>query len=563
MSDANKTSEFQNAVTHSDDASETIDTWQRHLSTGTRSSTHVLSEVKNLRIPGLTVIWHTNPYRIGEFCAFTKLAPGASVEVSRKEPNFISLPSGEQRPMADPHISRGPIRFHLIDNGGIRIDRRASSTKVEANGVALETESCFCRDELAAGVVLLLAKRIVCLLHLMEPPVMAPPEDLGLIGQNSELLRVKRDILKIADLPGPLLITGESGTGKELVAHAIHRNGARSDKPFFSVNMGAIPPTLAASELFGAKKGAFSGADQSRSGFFQRAHTGTLFLDEVGETAREAQVMLLRALETGEVQQVGADRFQQVDVRVIAATDANLKAAVETDGFKAPLLHRLAGYEIALPPLRERREDIGRLLFYFLQKELEASGQAPLVDPGPYGTPWLPAKLVSQLALYPWPGNVRQLANVARQLVIDSQGHTVAQVSNKIEKLVDSAGAAEHAPALSDQSDPDHNPNPNTKASGPSLAYREPCDVDQDEMLSALRKHRWNLKRAADELRISRPSLYSLIDNCDQVRKAGELTREEIEQSYEQCGGNINAMVDELMVSKRGLMMRMKELGMR
>jgi two-component system nitrogen regulation response regulator GlnG len=530
--------------------------WQEHLGVDTRSSTNVLSNTKELEIPGLTILWHTNPFRIGETMAFSRLSKQEPVLLSRLEPNFKSIEDGQSRPLADPHMSRKPIKFIPVENGALKIDLEDSTTALEANNIPVETQITFEKKDLKQGVVLLVAKRIALLLHLMEPPA-REPMDLGLVGQSRAIIRVKREILKVAGLSNPVLLKGESGTGKELVARAIHQIGSRRDKPFFSINMGAIPPNLAASELFGAKKGSYSGADINRLGFFQRADTGTLLLDEIGVTSQEIQVMLLRALETGEIQQVGAEKPQKVDVRVVAATDVDLEEAVENGAFKAPLLHRLATFEIRMPPLRERREDIGRLLINFIQNELEMCSEKKLLDPGPYGKPWLPAELVSRLAVNDWPGNVRQLRNVARQLVINSQGHSEAQIDERIERL---AGAASQA-KRGQQSKTDTKLK--SKFGRGEASYREPWQVHEDELLKALRENRWNLKRAADMLGISRPSLYALIDACPKVRKAGDLTREEIESAIERCVGNIEAMVDSLKVSKRGLKMRMKELGMR
>ncbi|MCP4599392.1 MAG: sigma-54-dependent Fis family transcriptional regulator [Proteobacteria bacterium] len=531
-----------------------LDSWQDYLDVSTRSCTLTLDDLKNVQVPGLTVLWHTNPYRIGETHAFTTLAADEPVLLSRLGPDFVALGKGVPRPLADPHLSREPIRFALMNSGDIAIERGKSNTTVEVNGAPVATRAEFDIKELKQGVVLLLAKRIVLLFHMLEPPVKTPP-DLGLVGQSRTLVRAKQQILKVAKLESPVLLRGESGTGKELAARAIYETGSRSTKPFFCINMGAIPPNLAASELFGAKRGAYSGADRNRSGFFQRADTGTLFLDEIGETSQEAQVMLLRVLESGEIQPVGAEKPQKVDVRVIAATDIDLEKASQNDRFKAPLFHRLAGFEIALPPLRERREDIGRLLFHFVQEEMEACGDKRLLDPGPYGKSWLPADLMSRLALCDWPGNVRQLRNLARQLVINSQGHEEAQVDEKIEQLANSAAKVlSNSP---DSADGSRKSSPSAEAA----SYREPWEVREKELLQALRKSRWNLKQASDILGISRSSLYVLIDKCPNIRKAGDLTLQEIEQSLKQCSGNLDAMVDELEVSKRGLKLRMKELG--
>ncbi|HRI66149.1 MAG TPA: sigma-54 factor interaction domain-containing protein, partial [Polyangium sp.] len=166
------------------------------------------------------------------------------------------------------------------------------------------------------------------------------------------LKRVLSDIHNVADLELPVLLRGETGSGKELVAHAIHKASPRRDKPFVAVNLGAIVPSLAVAELFGAEKGAFTGSIKRQVGYFEQAHGGTLFLDEIGEAPVELQVALLRALETGEIQTVGAMQGRKVDVRVIAATDADLEDKVDMGAFRAPLLNRLAAFELWIAPLR-------------------------------------------------------------------------------------------------------------------------------------------------------------------------------------------------------------------
>ena len=197
-----------------------------------------------------------------------------------------------------------------------------------------------------------------------------------MVGESAALRQVRAHVERIADLPVPVLVRGETGTGKELVARAVHLRSPRRDGPFVSVNLGAIPRDLAAAELFGAVRGAYTGAAQDRPGFFRAARGGTLFLDEVGEAPPEVQAMLLRVLESGEMYPVGGQAPVATDVRLIAATDADLEERIRDGRFKAPLLHRLAGYEIRLPPLRERREDIGPLFVHFAREELERIGEA-------------------------------------------------------------------------------------------------------------------------------------------------------------------------------------------
>jgi two-component system nitrogen regulation response regulator GlnG len=297
---------------------------------------------------------------------------------------------------------------------------------------------------------------------------------------------------------------------------------------------------------------------QSQEGWFRRAHGGTLFLDEVGEAPAEVQVMLLRALETGEIHPVGSQTPVRVDVRVVAATDADLEERVRKEQFRAPLLHRLAGYEIWLPPLRERRDDIGRLLIHFLGQELDAIGEPYRLSPAPdlpTSGLWLPPKLAARLARYDWPGNVRQLRNVARQLVIGSRGLPCLEIGPAVERLLRNPAAGSSrdssgAPALPvplPQSPPDR---------------RKPSEVTEEELLAALRTCRWDLQATAEALRISRTSLYALIEANPHIRKAGDLKTDEIVICHQECGGNLDAMVDRLEVSKKALGRRLREMGL-
>src|SRR6185312_10546599 len=220
-------------------------------------------------------------------------------------------------------------------------------SSVVASGEPVHGERVFTEREIEDGVVLLLADRIALLLHRFQPLFEAVPR-YGLVGESETLLETRRQIRQVADLDVPVLLRGETGTGKELVARAIHQASVRRDRPYLALNMSAIPSSLAASELFGAAKGAFTGADQKKRGYFSRASGGTLFLDEIGEVPPEVQPLLLRALESGEIQPVGAEEIQRVDVRTIAATDSDLEAEIASGRFRAPMLHRLSGYEIRI-----------------------------------------------------------------------------------------------------------------------------------------------------------------------------------------------------------------------
>ena len=225
----------------------------------------------------------------------------------------------------------------------------------------------------------------------------------ALVGASPLIRRVRRGILRVARSDLTVLVTGETGTGKELVASEVHRLGGRAGA-FVAVNCAAIPPSLAESTLFGHQRGAFTGATERREGLFAQADRGTLFLDEVGELPTAVQSKLLRVLEDGVVLPVGATRASTVDVRLVAATNVEIRAAVDTGGFRGDLLARLEEWPIELPALRVRREDVCMLLQAFLLAE------SPLPPPA------VPADVAEALLVYGWPFNVRELRKLARRL---------------------------------------------------------------------------------------------------------------------------------------------------
>jgi len=548
-------------------AEETRDLTAQHVWSG--QSSH---EGARARVQVLTILYHPELGRIGERAVLPELAAGRSVLLSRSSPDFLGA-DGISRPLADLHLSRSPLRLSPGgEAGGVRLLVGESRTRVVTETGPVQTACELSAAAIQRGVVLELAERIVLLLHeAVEVPVhAAAPPLAGLIGENEGIQRLRHEIWRVADLDLPVLIRGETGTGKELVAGAIHATSRRREAECIAVNMGAVPQSLASSELFGVVRGAYTGAVRDQAGYFQRAHGGTLFLDEIGETPLDVQVMLLRVLETGEVQRVGSPSTQKVDVRLITATDADLEAAITEGRFRAPLLHRLTGYEMWLPPLRERRDDFGLLLIHFLRQELAAVGEEHrLTVPGGVGgaggvgsvggtpAPWLPASLVARLARHDWPGNVRQLRNAVRQLVIDSRSFDAVQIGPQIERLLRDPGRA----ALAGVSG---GPGLETgfRRKAPAGSYRSPSDVPVEEVLAALRANNWEVKSAAAELGISRPSLYVLMDKLPGIRKAVDLEIAEIQQAADLCHNNLNAMSERLQVSKRGLIQRMKQLGM-
>lgn len=229
----------------------------------------------------------------------------------------------------------------------------------------------------------------------------------GTFGDNPKLLEALEIAEKAAPTDLPVLIDGESGTGKELMAKVIHANGARADKPFISVNCGAIPDNLLESELFGHRKGAFTGASGDRKGKFESAHKGTIFLDEIGELPLHGQVKLLRVLESHEIQRVGSDETITVDARIVAATNKNLRRLSEQGAFREDLFYRLSVIHVTLPPLRERKDEIPLLIAFFGDEAAEALKRRPIQ---------MTPRLRDFLLHYAYPGNIRELRNMIYRL---------------------------------------------------------------------------------------------------------------------------------------------------
>ncbi|MDB5749473.1 MAG: Sigma-54 dependent DNA-binding response regulator [Massilia sp.] len=225
----------------------------------------------------------------------------------------------------------------------------------------------------------------------------------GTFGDNPKLLDALEIAEKAAPTDLPVLVDGESGTGKELMAKVIHANGSRADKPYISVNCGAIPDSLLESELFGHKKGAFTGAANDRKGKFESAHKGTIFLDEIGELPLPGQVKLLRVLQSHEIQRVGSDETISVDARIVAATNKNLRRLIEQGSFREDLFYRLSVIHVTLPPLRERKDEIPLLIAYYGDESAEALKRRPVA---------LTPRLRDFLLAYGYPGNIRELRNI-------------------------------------------------------------------------------------------------------------------------------------------------------
>jgi two-component system NtrC family response regulator len=305
----------------------------------------------------------------------------------------------------------------------------------------------------------------------------------GMLGNSVPMQAVFDSIRKVATTDAPVLLLGDSGTGKEMVARAIHQRSARKDGPFAAINCSAIPETLLESELFGHEKGSFTGAHVQRKGRIENSDGGTLFLDEIGEIPLPLQVKLLRFLQEQRIERVGGRQEIQVDTRVIAATNADLKKGLANGTFREDLYYRLAVVQIVLPPLRDREADVLLLAQSFLQQFAAQSGKT--------GLAFRPEALRA-MQQHSWPGNVRELQNRVRRAVIMSEGKrlTVQDL-----ELVQPAGAPQ----------------------GSSLKEARE-NLEREMVQQALRKHAGKITAAAADLGVSRPTLYELIEKLG-VRK--------------------------------------------
>jgi DNA-binding NtrC family response regulator len=273
----------------------------------------------------------------------------------------------------------------------------------------------FTQEELLSAVRLALDKlRVKRVARGGRELATSPP--FGLIGESEPMRQVFDSILKAAGATATVLITGESGTGKELVARAIHYRSPRAASPFVPVNCGGIPQELLESELFGHLKGAFTGAIETRAGFFQTAEGGTIFLDEISEMPLPMQVKLLRVLQDREVRMVGSTRAKTIDVRILAATNKDLAGLVEKGAFREDLFYRINVITIALPPLRSRGDDVLLLTQHFVKKFSKEFGKP---------VPQISERALEVLKNYPWPGNARELENIIQRLAVMTDGDII------------------------------------------------------------------------------------------------------------------------------------------
>ncbi|MEO8561139.1 MAG: sigma-54 dependent transcriptional regulator [bacterium] len=317
-----------------------------------------------------------------------------------------------------------------------------------------------------------------------------------IVGTSYAIRAVTEKIERVGKTPARVLITGENGTGKELVARAVHGQSTRAQAPFVEVNCAAIPSELIESELFGHMKGSFTGAVADRAGKFEQAHTGTLFLDEVGDMSLSAQAKVLRVLQDGVVTRIGGSKPIQVDVRVLSATNKNVEAEIAAGHFREDLYYRLNVVPIHVPPLRERREDIPLLIGHFVEQ---------LTGPGGLASRAMSDEAVARLSQLDWPGNVRELRNTIERLLILSNGPRIT--AEDVDRLV------------------------GRRAEGGEGTLGSLLDVPTFEefkhaaerayLVAKLRAYDWNVSETARALDMPRSNLYKKIERYALSREGG------------------------------------------
>jgi DNA-binding NtrC family response regulator len=318
-----------------------------------------------------------------------------------------------------------------------------------------------------------------------------------LIGETPAMLQVRRLIETIAPTEATVMILGETGTGKELVARSLHEKSERAGRAFIPVNCGALPENLVESELFGHRKGAFTGADVSRKGLFEVANGGTLFLDEVGELNKSVQVKLLRFLESGEIRRVGENEPFRVDVRVLCATNRDLREMVKNEQFREDLFFRLNTFEISLPPLRDRRADLPQLSRHLLSRYTARRGLAESS---------ISAEALEMLAVHDWPGNIRELANAIERAAILAGNDEICP--QHLPSQFPARSRMPHAPSGHAAIGSPHFTIP---SGTPTLR-----DIEMSYIQVVLEKHHGNKPAASKELGISLKTLYNKINQLQQ-----------------------------------------------
>ncbi len=483
-------------------------------------------------VPALTILWHPDLNRVGEVAL---LEDDGVLGFTRDAPAFFVPGSNVGRPIAHRMMGRDPVVGFASVQGRLEIRPGSTDIEVRVDGERFDQTRQLDPAELGRGIIVTVARAFAFCLHSIRHPVTRSP-NLGLVGSSDAIDDVRHAIMRAAGRADTVLIRGESGTGKELVARALHESGPRAKGPFVPENASRFQRERADDVLFGHERGAFTGATDSQPGLFRAAHGGTLFIDEIGDLPLEAQPMLLRVIEDRIVQPLSSTRSRKVDVFVVAATNADLEAALSAGRFNESLFYRLkTSVNIALPPLRARREDVGLLLVHFLRIYLDADLQSlQTADP-----PWLAARDVAALAMHSWPDNVRGLEGVARNLAIEAGPGARCGTHDWIKNFL---AEAERQPP------PDASSSRETKSAA----------SNRDLLLAALERSGWSSARAAKLIGLSPPTFSRRLGEHPELRTVAKLRIADLIREEREANGDVEIAAKRLGVSPALLARRLR-----
>lgn len=555
------------------------------------------------------IAFHPDTHRIGEHCRI--LADADTFTLGRDAPDFAQAGGAAPAPLNDPYVSRAACSFTRED-GVWRLCRESGRSRLRVDGREHTRPLLLGEGELRQGLILTLGMRVVIYLRLQDlrpqglpnsprPRVENPPVDVSslaadhrealqlsamLPGVSEAMLQLREAVRAAAASGEDVLLIGPTGTGKERVARAIHALATDAGAPWVAVNMAALPGEIAAASLFGVRRGAYTGADSHRDGFFQQAQGGTLFLDEVGDTPPSVQPQLLRALQERELQVLGGPA-QRVELRVVSAMETD--PDVFAGALRASLRFRLGAQEIRLPPLAERREDIGLHAAQHLQACAAGEGREWRPDPENNAELMRWARCFELLLRYHWPGNVRELLHRVAQIYAASPERlqVPAQVLESLSAVVTPdetlSGAQSAAPAAS-RSAPNASPGSAAKRAGPSGAGEIPegpapdglgvseqhggrgtpirlADLSEEAFLAVWEGSNREVASVARQLGVSRPAIYRRLKSMSTCRLAADVPLGELLATLDECRGDLAAAAERLCVSRPGLEARLRASG--